>query len=75
MRTFKIGDVQESVKKEQQDLEKEKAKRKAMLESFKKHGNCPDYNSEKCTSMLGVYCCWDTEEHKKYKCPVIDYSE
>jgi len=35
---------------------------------------CPDY-TEECITKLGVYVCWDTPEHREYRCPMIDYRE
>lgn len=37
-------------------------------------GKCPDYDSNKCDTKCGVYVCWDTDEHRDYRCPIIDYS-
>ena len=69
----KIGDVQKLEKEEKQRAKEEEQRKAEMLKSFKKHGVCLDYKP-KCRTMLGVYTCWDTDEHRKYRCPIMDYT-
>jgi len=73
LRKIKIGGIQKREEKEEKQEKIEKRKKAEMLKSFKKHGICPDYKPDECDTKLGVYACWDTEKHRKFRCPVLNY--
>lgn len=72
---FKIGDIQRAEAEDERRQEEEKLKRAEMFKSFAKHGQCPDYKPEECDCKSGVYICWDSDKHRKYRCPVMRYEE
>lgn len=75
MKHIKIGEMQKAEEEYEKQQKQEKQHRREMFASFKKHGQCPDYKSGECDSKGGVYVCWDSDKHRKYSCPIIDYSE